>query len=274
MHGDLCVTAVMTEYAGGDRIPTCLPCKRSGCQFFATFGCRIPTMAPGQRGSDRINGHKRRRIGPFCRRRRPPAEGKDDLCIWSFAVYTLRMNIGTAPRFAARLNAFRIGAADYWPGANKITTADLLARAATAGLTAADLNYPDHFVDDSPADLSRALEDNGMVLNGMAMRYYTDPGYKLGAFTHPDAAVRRAAIDETKRGLDVLAEMGGTLMTLWMGQDGFDYSFQMDYQRAWANTIDAMAEVADHNPAVDIALEYKPNEPRAFGLMPRRPCWR
>jgi xylose isomerase len=179
-----------------------------------------------------------------------------------------RMNAQTSPRFAARLNAFKIGAAAYWPGANKVTTADLLARAATAGLTAADLNYPDHFVDDSPADLGRALHDNGMVLNGMAMRYYTDPGYKLGAFTHPDAAVRRAAIDETKRGLDVLAEMGGNLMTLWMGQDGFDYSFQMDYARAWADTLDAMAEVADHNPAIDIALEYKPNEPRAFALMP------
>lgn len=178
------------------------------------------------------------------------------------------MNAQTSPRFAARLNAFKIGAAAYWPGANKVTTADLLARAATAGLTAADLNYPDHFVDDSPADLGRALHDNGMVLNGMAMRYYTDPGYKLGAFTHPDAAVRRAAIDETKRGLDVLAEMGGNLMTLWMGQDGFDYSFQMDYARAWADTLDAMAEVADHNPAIDIALEYKPNEPRAFALMP------
>ena len=57
-------------------------------------------------------------------------------------------------------------------------------------------------------------------------------------------------------------------MTLWMGQDGFDYSFQMDYQRAWGDTIDAMIEVADHNPAIDIALEYKPNEPRAFALMP------
>ncbi len=172
------------------------------------------------------------------------------------------------PRFAARLNAFKIGANAYWPDKNRVTTADLLTRAATAGLNAADLNYPDHFVDDSPADLIRALEDNGMVLNGMAMRYYTDPGYKLGAFTHPDADVRRAAIDETKRGLDVLAEMGGTLMTLWMGQDGFDYSFQMNYARAWEHTLEAMAEVADHNPALDIALEYKPNEPRAFALMP------
>jgi xylose isomerase len=172
------------------------------------------------------------------------------------------------PRFAARLNAFKIGADAYWPGKNSVTTADLLARAATAGLNAADLNYPDHFVQDRPADLARALADYGMILNGMAMRYYTDPGFKLGAFTHPDATVRRAAIDETKRGLDALAEMGGTLMTLWMGQDGFDYSFQMDYAQAWDATIAAIAEVADHNPAIDIALEYKPNEPRAFALMP------
>jgi xylose isomerase len=178
------------------------------------------------------------------------------------------MNVTHTPRFAARLNAFKIGADAYWPGKNKVTTTDLLARAATAGLTAADLNYPDHFVEDSAPDLNRALDENGMVLNGMAMRYYTDPGYKLGAFTHPDASVRKAAIEETKRGLDVLAEMGGSLMTLWMGQDGFDYSFQMDYARAWADTIAAIAEVADHNPAIDIALEYKPNEPRAFALMP------
>ncbi|MEL6566562.1 MAG: TIM barrel protein, partial [Pseudomonadota bacterium] len=174
----------------------------------------------------------------------------------------------TAPRYAARLNAFKIGAKEYWPGKNAVTTTDLLARAATAGLTAADLNYPDHFVDDTPSALTKALQDNDMALNGLAMRYYTDPGYKLGAFTHPDAAVRRAAIDETKRGLDVLAQMGGNLMTLWMGQDGFDYSFQMDYARAWDATLEAMAEVADHNPDIDIALEYKPNEPRAFALMP------
>ncbi|MEO1549786.1 MAG: TIM barrel protein [Pseudomonadota bacterium] len=173
-----------------------------------------------------------------------------------------------SPAYAARLNAFKIGAAAYWPGKNTVTTADLLARAARAGLTAADLNYPDHFVDTSPRDLKDALADSGMVLNGVAMRYYTYPGYKLGAFTHPDPTIRRAALDETKRGLDALAEMGGRLMTLWMGQDGFDYSFQMNYSQAWDHTIEAMAAVADHAPQIDIALEYKPNEPRAFALMP------
>jgi xylose isomerase len=107
-----------------------------------------------------------------------------------------------------------------------------------------------------------------MAVNGLAMRYYTDPGFKLGAFTHPDPVVRQAALDVTKQGLDALAEMGGKIMTLWMGQDGVDYSFQGDYGVMWDNTIACFQEVADHNKDLDIAIEYKPNEPRAYALMP------
>jgi xylose isomerase len=62
--------------------------------------------------------------------------------------------------------------------------------------------------------------------------------------------------------------MGGKVMTLWMGQDGVDYSFQGDYRAMWDSTIAALRAVADHNPAIDIAIEYKPNEPRAYALMP------
>lgn len=172
-------------------------------------------------------------------------------------------------RYAARLNAFSVGAQDYWPGKNKITILDLIARAGTVeGLNTADLNYPDHFADASADQVGQALDAAGMTLNGMAMRYYTDPGFKLGAFTHPDAAVRSAAVDITRRGLDTLAAMGGRLMTLWMGQDGVDYSFQADYRAIWDHTIEALSQVADHNPALDIAIEYKPNEPRAYALMP------
>lgn len=166
------------------------------------------------------------------------------------------------PKYAARLNAFRMGL-------QRPTIADMIARAGqVGGLDAADLNYPDHFEGMTPKDLRALLDDNGMALNGLAMRYYTDPGFKLGAFTHPDRAVRQAAIDITRAGLDALAEMGGDLMTLWMGQDGIDYSFQGDYRAMWDNTIEALQAVADHNPALKIAVEYKPNEPRAYALMP------
>ena len=172
-------------------------------------------------------------------------------------------NLPNRPRYAARLNAFKIGL----PG--KPTAADMIARAGqVAGIDAADLNYPDHFDAHSPAQMSEVLSGAGLALNGLAMRYYTDPGFRLGAFTHPEARVRRAAIDITRRGLDALAEMGGQIMTLWLGQDGVDYSFQGDYAAMWEATVEALAEVADHNPALDIAVEYKPNEPRAFALLP------
>ncbi|MEZ5797347.1 MAG: sugar phosphate isomerase/epimerase family protein [Paracoccaceae bacterium] len=168
--------------------------------------------------------------------------------------------IPNRPRYAARLNAFK----------QKGDSVAEMIRAAgqVGGLNAADLNFPDHFERHTPAELKALLSDHGMALNGLAMRYYTDPGFRLGAFTHPDPRVRRAAIDQTRQGIDTLAAMGGQIMTIWLGQDGFDYSFQVDYDRLWDLTLQGLAEVADHHPGIDISIEYKPNEPRAFALMP------
>ena len=155
------------------------------------------------------------------------------------------------------MNAFRLGATEYWPGRNRVTTLDLLERAASAGLNAADLNYPDHFEGHSNAEIRDHFAQGGMHLNGLAMRYYTDPGFKLGAFTHPEQPVRQAAIDITRKGIDAAAELGCDLMTLWLGQDGFDYSFQADYRAMWDNTIEALQAVTSHNRDVEIAIEYK-----------------
>lgn len=170
------------------------------------------------------------------------------------------MTLPNRPRYAARLNAFKRG---------KEGVAGMIARAGeVGGLSAADLNFPDHFEGHLAAELSDMLAAQGMALNGLAMRYYTEAGFKLGAFTHPDRDVRRAAVDVTKRGMDALAAMGGSVMTLWLGQDGFDYSFQADYGRMWDDTLEALAEVCDHNPGLDVSVEYKPNEPRAHALLP------
>ena len=187
-----------------------------------------------------------------------------------FGEAALSSHEGNAPKFAARLNSFRVREREYWPGRNgKPTTFDLVERASKVkGLTCVDLNYPDHLSTYDARDLVNDMQKCGVALNGFAMRYYDLDAYRLGAFTHPDPATRRAAIDLTKQGLDALTAAGAGLMTLWMGQDGFDYSFQADYGRLWENTIDAIREVADHNPSIDISIEYKPNEPRSFSLMP------
>ena len=172
----------------------------------------------------------------------------------------------TSYKYAARLNSFKnkAGSAAALPG-----VLGLLSRAATVpGLTAVDLNFPDHLDGNDLREMKRHLDGLGLAVNGFAMRYYSDPGFKIGAFTNPDARLRRLAIDQTKRGIDQMLELGGSLMTLWMGQDGFDYSFQADYARLWDQTLEAISEVADHVPTCEVSIEYKPNEPRSFALMP------
>ena len=172
------------------------------------------------------------------------------------------------PRFATRLNSFASRADLAWPDlSGKPSVMQLVQRAArVSGLTDLDLNYPDH-VAEAPAVLAAKIGDSGLAINGFAMRYYASPAFRMGAFTNPDPAVRRQAIDLTKAGIDATREAGARLMTLWLGQDGFDYSFQVDYATVWQHEIDGIREVAAHDPDCRISIEYKPNEPRAYSLM-------
>lgn len=171
-------------------------------------------------------------------------------------------------RFATRLNSFACRPDLEWPDlTGKPTVLQMVARAAKVdGLTDVDLNFPDH-VAGRPAERAAEIGDLGLAINGLAMRYYSNPAFKLGAFTNPDPAVRREAIDLTRRGIDAVREMGCDLMTIWLGQDGFDYTFQADYATLWQYEIDGLREVCDHDPTCNISIEYKPNEPRAFALL-------
>lgn len=171
-------------------------------------------------------------------------------------------------RFATRINSFASNAAEYWPGlSGKPSLLLMVERAATVkGLSELDLNYPDH-VGESAAEVAKAVRGTGLSISGLAMRYYTNPAFKRGAFTNPDPVVRREAIDLTKRGIDAAGQMGAPMMTLWLGQDGYDYAFQCNYSALWEAEISGIAEVCAHDPSCMISIEYKPNEPRSYSLL-------
>ena len=166
-------------------------------------------------------------------------------------------------KFATRLNSFK----SKWPSNEKPTTIELVKRASKVeGLTHVDLNYPDHS-EPSIREISAITNDCGLAINGLAMRYYTNPAFKLGAFTNPNKKVRQEAIDLTKAAIDALREIDSNLLTIWLGQDGFDYGFQVDYKKVWDDEISAIREVAEYDEDCLVSIEYKPNEPRAYSLL-------
>lgn len=159
-------------------------------------------------------------------------------------------------------------AADYWPEFSaKPSLRQMVERAATvAGLTERDLNCPDQIGDVTAT--GRMVVDCGLPVSGHAMRYYSNRVSKRGAFTNPDPAVRHEAFDLTKRGIDAVRAMGAPMMTLWLGQDGYDYAFQCDYGAVWEAGVSGIAEVAAHDQDCLITIEYKPNEPWSCTILP------
>ena len=175
-------------------------------------------------------------------------------------------------KFATRLNSFSSKPDIFWQNSStSLAPERLIERAGTVkGLTDLDLNFPDH-AGKNLNKIMNSVEDNGLGINGFAMRYYTNPAFKLGAFTNPDKKVRKEAIDLTKKGIDAARESNSNLITIWLGQDGYDYGFQVDYQKIWQDEIDGIREVALHDKECKISIEYKPNEPRAYSLLANLP---
>lgn len=83
-----------------------------------------------------------------------------------------------------------------------------------------------------------------------------------GSFTSGDPEIRKQAIAEVKKYMDICPELDCSMIDIWLGQDGYDYSFQADFIRDWKYIIEGISECADHRSDIKIGIEYKPKEPR------------
>ena len=168
--------------------------------------------------------------------------------------------------FATRLNSFALGGGVAHP-ATKTPTLKLVDMAGSvSGLTALEVNYPEHFVDTTPTDLSSAIKDAQLVNTGIQVRWPASR-FSDGAFTHPSADVRADAVQMAKEAVDVSREMGSNHVVLWPAHDGYEYPFQLDYRSGWEHLIECYGEVADHAQGMTVSIEFKPAEPRARTLL-------
>ncbi|MBA3450543.1 MAG: sugar phosphate isomerase/epimerase [Chloroflexia bacterium] len=165
-------------------------------------------------------------------------------------------------RFATRLNSFRDRG-----GERGAATVDVLrAVARVPGLTAVELNYPQHLHGTTEAELTEVLAGTGLVLTALSLRF-EGQDFADGAFTSPRAETRARAIRLSQDAVEAAARLGVPHVNLWMAHDGFDYPFQVDYDRLWADEIDGFRQVAAHDPAIRVSVEYKPIDPRRTALV-------
>ena len=88
-----------------------------------------------------------------------------------------------------------------------------------------------------------------------------------GSFTSRSSEIRRLAVSVTKEMMDIASELNCDLLNIWPGQDGYDYSFQGDFENAHQYWIEGIRECADYRKEIRLAIEYKPKEPRTHSYM-------
>lgn len=143
-----------------------------------------------------------------------------------------------------------------------VGTLEAIDRAGQVGdLKVLDINYPFSDPDLAVETVRDALDRNGLRAIAVTPVIYNRQ-FMRGSFTHPDANVRRKAIDLGKRAIEVAHKLGAEYVKFWPGQDGYDYPFQADYRQLWEYAVSGVREVAETDPRMQFAIEYKAKEPR------------
>lgn len=135
----------------------------------------------------------------------------------------------------------------------------------TAGINYVDLNYPEHTKSYSPEAMKSLLEKHNLKLNGIALRFRGD--FINGELGNANAEVANKALQLCKDAADYCRAVGGEVVTIWLGYDGFDYSFQINYKKVWDQLVNAYRSVCDYAPDLKISIEYKPYEERSYAFV-------
>ena len=168
------------------------------------------------------------------------------------------------PRFGAGIWHFatyvdRYATDGYGPPVSIIEAIDRAGQ--VDDLSVVDLNYP--FVDPTVTldEIEVALKRNNLGVIGITPEIYNRE-FSKGAFTNPDAGVRRRANEVINDAANVVRRFGADYVKLWPGQDGWDYPFQVDHKSLWKMCLDGVGELASQNSDLKFVIEYKPREPR------------
>jgi len=147
----------------------------------------------------------------------------------------------------------------YGPARSLLEMIDLAGQ--VDDLSVVDINYPYPGGGVSTSEIKAALAKNNLSVIGITPEIYTQQ-FSRGAFTNPDAGIRRLANEMINDAANVVRDFGADYVKLWPGQDGWDYPFQCDHGDLWRMSMDGLAEVAEQNSDLKFVVEYKPREPR------------
>jgi xylose isomerase len=113
------------------------------------------------------------------------------------------------------------------------------------------------------------LAELGMTVTACNINTWTNPRFRLGGPCNPSAALRRLALDEILKAVEICRALAIPVLSVWPGSDGADYHFQIDYRQSldWFTEALVAANKACLAAGIKFAIEPKPYEPRELYMI-------
>ena len=161
--------------------------------------------------------------------------------------------------------------AKYQPDLSIEQRLDIAAPLADDGLRGLEAHYPNEINEDNFDLWKRFTADTGIKLITVIPLLFWDEQFEWGSLSNPIEKHRRAAIDRTRRALELNRELDTDFAVVWPGIDGYENPLGIDFAAMRDRFAEGLAEAMDAVPGVRIAFEPKPYEPRGrilFGTTP------
>ena len=139
---------------------------------------------------------------------------------------------------------------------------------AAAGITYIEAHDVEISRDDVPAT-KKLLKQHGLKMGMYTPSFFADPVFKDGAMTSNEPAIRKLALNNALRAVDVTVELGAEVMVFWNGREGFDFVLAKNGRDSFRRMVDGFNAVGRYalkkygRKSPRFAIEPKPNEPRA-----------
>jgi xylose isomerase len=113
------------------------------------------------------------------------------------------------------------------------------------------------------------LKELGLTVTACNINTWTHPKFRLGGVCNPDPALRRAAREEVRKGIEIAKIMRIPILSVWPGSDGADYHFQIDYRQSleWFTEALIAANQECRKAGIRLGMEPKPYEPRELYMI-------
>jgi len=180
-----------------------------------------------------------------------------------------------APKFSAGVWFFAPGGGRfhdrYVPEMPIEERLDIAADLAEHGLQGLEAHYPVEVNEDNLHLYQELEKSTGIQVITVVPGLFYDAEFEFGSLSSPISKVREMAIQRTITTLEINKELGTDFAIVWLGIDGFESAFGIDFYAMWGRFEEGLAQAMDAVPGVRIAIEPKPYEPRGNNIYRNTP---